>query len=115
MPFDDVKLLLQAPNRNTSTGKRDMAMLVLMAYLGFRSGEVANLCISDIDFLKGTILIRRTKTHKERILPLTIEIAEIFIDYIKNGRQNQKYDKLFLRTHMPYTPIETSSSSWNYD
>ena len=111
MPFDDVKMLLQAPDRNTAVGKRDLAMLILMAHLGLRAGEVVNLCISDIDFLNGTLLIRQTKTSRERILPLTIEIAEILIDYIKNGRQNQKYDGLFLRTYAPYTPIESSSSA----
>lgn len=110
MPFDDVKLLLKAPDRNTAVGKRDLSMLILMAYLGFRAGEVVNLCVSDINFIKGTILIRKTKTSRERILPLTIEIAEILIDYIKNGRNNSKHDGLFLRTFAPHTPIENSSS-----
>jgi integrase/recombinase XerD len=110
MPFDDVKMLLQAPDRNTAVGKRDLAMLVLMAHLGLRAGEVVNLCVSDIDFLNGTLLIRQTKTSRERMLPLTIEIAEILIEYIKNGRQNQKYDGLFLRIYAPHTPIKSSPS-----
>jgi site-specific recombinase XerD len=110
MPFDDVKLLLQAPDRNTTSGKRDLAMLILMAHLGLRASEVINLRVSDIDFLNGTLLIRQTKTSRERILPLTLEIAEILIDYIKNGRQNQKCDGLFLRTFAPYTPIANPSS-----
>lgn len=110
MPYEDVLLLLQAPDRNISTGKRDVAMLILMAHLGLRAGEIVNLCVSDIDFRNGTILIRKTKTSKARILPLTVEIAEILIDYIKNGRQNQRHDGLFLRTFAPYTPIQSSSS-----
>ena len=110
MPYDDVLLLLQAPDRNTTVGKRDVAMLILMAHLGLRACEIVNLCISDIDFRNGTILIKKTKTSVEREMPLTIEIAEILIDYIKNGRQNQRYDGLFLRTYAPYTPIQSSQS-----
>lgn len=110
MPYDDVLLLLQAPDRNTATGKRDVAMLILMAHLGLRACEIVNLCVTDIDFRNGTILIHKTKTSKERIMPLTIEIAEILIDYVKNGRHSPKYDRLFLRTFAPYTPIATSPS-----
>ena len=110
MSYENVILLLRAPDRNTSTGKRDVAMLILMAHLGLRAGEIVNLCVSDIDFRTGMILIRKTKTSKERILPLTVEIAEILIDYIKNGRQNKMHESLFLRTIAPYTPIQSSSS-----
>jgi site-specific recombinase XerD len=110
MPFDDVKILLQAPDRNTPGGKRDIAMLILMAYLGLRACEVVNLHISDIDFAAGEILIRQTKTYRARKVPLTIEIAEILIDYIKNGRDNAKYDELFIRTVAPRTPIRAPSS-----
>lgn len=108
MPYDDVLLLLRTPDRNTHVGKRDVAMLILMAHLGLRACEIVNLCVSDIDFRNGTILIKKTKTSVEREMPLTIEIAEILIDYIKNGRHNQKYDGLFLRTYAPYTPIQSS-------
>ena len=110
MPFDDVKLLLQAPDRSTSIGKRDLAMIILMAYLGLRSIEVVQLKISDIDFLEGYIFIRKTKTAKEHQIPITVEIAGILIDYIKNGRNNSCYDELFLRTYAPHTPIESSSA-----
>lgn len=105
MPFDDVKLLLQAPDRTTPAGKRDIAMLILMAYLGLRACEVVNLNISDINFAAGEILIRQTKTYQARKVPLTIEIAEILIDYIKNGRNNAEYDELFIRTAAPHTPL----------
>ncbi|MDD4690445.1 MAG: site-specific integrase [Eubacteriales bacterium] len=110
MPYDDVLMLLQAPDRNTAVGKRDVTMLILMAHLGLRACEIVNLHISEIDFRNGTILIKKTKTSVEREMPLTVEIAEVLIDYIKNGRQNQLYDRLFLRTYAPYTPIQSSSS-----
>jgi len=110
MPFEDVKTLLQAPDRRTSAGKRDMAMLILMAYLGLRACEIVNLHISDIDFVSGEILIRKTKTYQERKAPLTVEIAEIIIDYIKNGRGNAKYDELFISTYAPHAPMTAPSS-----
>lgn len=110
MPYENVLLLLQAPDKTTCVGKRDRAMLILMAHLGLRANEIINLCLSDIDFRNGTILIRKTKISSERVLPLTTEIAEILIDYIANGRQNQKYECLFLRNIAPYTPLESSSA-----
>ena len=110
MSSEDVKILLQAPDRNTPAGKRDIAMLILMAYLGLRASEVVNLHISDIDFTTREILIRKTKTMRARKVPLTIEIAEILIDYIKNGRENAKYDELFLRTKAPHTPLIAPSA-----
>jgi len=105
MTFEDVKLLLSAPDRNTDSGKRDIAMLMLMAYLGLRANEVVNLQIDDVNFAKGTLLIRKTKTQKERVLPLTEEIGEILLDYIKNGRKPSPELRLFLRTVAPYTPL----------
>ncbi|MFV0520108.1 MAG: tyrosine-type recombinase/integrase [Lachnospirales bacterium] len=110
MPYDDVLLLLQAPDRNTSVGKRDVVILMLLAYLGLRASEIINLNISDIDFHNGTIRISKTKTNSERLMPLTIELAEMLIDYIKCGIHNPKYDALFLRTYAPHTPIEASSA-----
>ncbi len=110
MPYENVLLLLQAPDKTTCVGKRDRSMLILMAHLGLRANEIVNLCLSDIDFRNGTILIKKTKMSSERVLPLTTEIAEILIDYIANGRQNQKYERLFLRNIAPYTPLESSST-----
>lgn len=109
MSYESVNILIQAPDRNTSTGKRDVTMLILMAHLGMRAGEIVNICISHIDFRKGTLLVQKTKTHNERILPLTLEIADILIDYIKNGRQNNRYDLLFLKTIAPYNPVTSPS------
>ncbi|GEM_PF-321576 len=110
MPFDEVKLLLSMPDRSTSSGKRDLAMLVLMAHLGLRANEVVNIHIPDIDFSKGTLLIRKTKTHRERILPLTNVIANVLIDYIQNGRKSRSGQKLFQKTIAPYTEIIAPSS-----
>lgn len=111
MPFESVMRILAAPDRSTPEGKRDMTMLMLLAYLGLRACEVINLCISDVDFQNNAILIRKTKTQKERILPLPGEIAEVMSDYICNGRKPSPAPKLFLKNVAPYTPLSASSAA----
>jgi len=110
MEFADMQVLLSAPDRATPNGKRDVAMLMLMAQLGFRAMEVIKLRINDIDFRSGVITLRKTKSYKERSLPMSIEIAEALIDYIKNGRRETKEERVFIRTKAPYTALGTSSS-----
>lgn len=111
MSFEDVKLILSMPDRSTATGKRDVAMLVLMAYLGLRANEVVKIQTADIDFAKGALLIQKTKTQRERILPLTNEIAAIMLDYIENGRGLNPSPQLFLKTVAPYSPLIAPSSA----
>lgn len=110
MPFENIRLLLQAPDRNTVTGKRDLAMMMLLAYLGLRANEVVNLCVEDIDFRNGQITIRKTKTHNERVQVLTVEIAEVLIDYLKNRGGNFCEQQVFLKTMAPHTPLIAASA-----
>lgn len=111
IPFEDVKKLLQAPDTNTVIGKRDLIMLLFMTYLGMRAHEVVAVRIADINLLDGEITVRASKTSSERKLPLTEEMAEVIVDYLKNRPEICKNEpKLFVRSTAPYTAIQTSSA-----
>jgi integrase len=55
---------------------RDRALLSVFTQLALRAGEVARITLQDIDWQQGTVLIRSTKTHRERILPLSQKVGE---------------------------------------
>jgi hypothetical protein len=75
LPWDDVLRLLRSIDRSTSKGRRDYAMLLLIATYGLRAGEVAHLELDDIAWRDGHIRIPRPKVGTPLLFPLTDEIA----------------------------------------
>ncbi|MBV8378607.1 MAG: tyrosine-type recombinase/integrase [Verrucomicrobia bacterium] len=55
-------------------------VLLLLARLGLRTGEVASLCSEDIHWAEGRLLIRAGKSHRERTLPLKEQIGQALVD-----------------------------------
>jgi integrase len=54
--------------------------------LGLRSGEIANLKISDIDWRAGTVTLKGTKSLRQDILPLPMETGQALADYLQHER-----------------------------
>lgn len=102
MPQDDIKLILESIDRNTSIGKRDYAMLTLAANSGIRAGDIANIKLSDIDWRKNEIHILQGKTQISLSLPLQKNVGVTLADYILNGRPESKSPQIFLRNLAPY-------------
>jgi integrase len=102
MPQDDIKLILESIDRNTSIGKRDYAMLTLAANSGIRAGDIANIKLSDIDWRKNEIHILQGKTQISLSLPLQKNVGVTLANYILNGRPESKSPQIFLRNLAPY-------------
>jgi site-specific recombinase XerD len=103
LPRPYVKRVLAMCNRTTAAGRRDYAMLLLLARLGLRGGEVANLTLEDIDWEGGCITVRG-KTGRVDQLPLPDDVGRAIAAYLKAGRpQNSGSRRLFLRTKAPVT------------
>ncbi len=77
-----IQHLLDACDQNSMAGKRDYAVLLLLARLGLRAGEVAGLALEDIDWHHGEVLIRGKGAKDER-LPLPAEIGEAVVVYLQ--------------------------------
>jgi integrase len=60
----------------------------VLARLGLRSGELLRISLEDVDWRKGTLLIRAGKTHRERRLPIPGDAAVALADYLALGRPN---------------------------
>ncbi len=81
----EVRRLLASCDRRTSAGRRDFAILTLLARLGLRRGEVAALQLDDLDWRAGEISIRGKGDRRER-LPLPSDVGEAVAGYLRRGR-----------------------------
>jgi len=100
LPLDQVELLLSSCRRDTAVGRRDYAIILLMARLGLRAGEVANLGLDDLDWQIGCITIRG-KGGQLAQLPIPIDVGEALADYLRNGRPKATIRKFFLSAQAP--------------
>lgn len=70
----------------TPIGLRDYSILLCFTELGLRCSEVANLQIKDIEWNRGTVIVRKTKTHVERELPMSVKLGKALEDYVLHAR-----------------------------
>jgi integrase/recombinase XerD len=82
---DSVRRLLASCDRRCPKGRRDLAMLSLLARLGMRAGEVAALELDDLDWSRGELLVRGKAQRLER-LPLPDDVGKALADYLTHGR-----------------------------
>jgi integrase/recombinase XerD len=85
LPDGQVAALLAACDRDTATGRRDFAVLVLLARLGLRACEVSALELGDIDWRAGTVTVRG-KGRRDEQLPLPSDAGEALAGYLRDGR-----------------------------
>jgi integrase/recombinase XerD len=95
-----VARLLASCDRRTGTGRRDFAVLTVLARLGLRAGEDAAIELGDIDWLGGDMLVRGKGGRRDR-LPLPVDVGEALADYVQRGRPRFACERLFLRVHAP--------------
>lgn len=91
---------LSSCDRRTSTGRRDVAVLMLLVRLGMRAGEVAALELGDVDWRRGEIEIHGKGSRLER-LPLPVDVGEALAGYVSRGRPRSEHRELFLRVKAP--------------
>lgn len=97
---EDVLKLLAAIDRGNPSGKRDYAIILLVARLGIRIGDVNKLKFENIDWDKNCINFVQSKTHHPVCLPLLKDVGWAIIDYVRNGRPNIDSPYIFL-IHIP--------------
>jgi integrase/recombinase XerD len=97
---DQVRQLLASIDRCTAIGRRDYAILLLLARLGLRSGEVAFLELDDIDWDAGQVSVRG-KGGQRTALPLPTDVGKAIAAYLRHGRQHSTGRRVFLRSKAP--------------
>jgi site-specific recombinase XerD len=99
---EEIQHLLDACDRTTATGRRDYAVLLLLARLGLRGGEVVALEIDDIDWRTGEVMIRGKGLLHER-LPLLTEPGEALATYLHQDRPGTRSRRVFVRRKAPHS------------
>jgi len=97
---DQVRRLLSQIDRNTAVGRRDYAILLLLARLGLRSGEVAFLELDDIDWQRGCLSVQGKRGRRTQ-LPLPQDVGEAIVAYLRHGRPRSSSRRVFLRARAP--------------
>jgi len=105
----EVARLLASCDRATAIGRRDRAILSLLARLGLRCCEVAALCLDDIDWRAGEITIRGKGSATER-LPLPHEVGDALADYLRDGRSaSAGFRQVFVTAKAPRRPLSPTA------
>jgi integrase len=105
---DVVAALLACCDRSTVVGRRDLAVLLLMARLGLRAVEVARLCLEDVDWRGGELVVRGKGGRIDR-MPLPGDVGAALADYLRHGRRRSRLREVFLRTTGPDAPMGRQS------
>ena len=102
--WEDVQKLLAAPDRTTLVGKRDYAILRLVASYGLRIGQAIHLRVGDIDFRQQLIHFPAEKGCKALPFPVLKEVAEALLDYLRE-RGDAPTDQVFLTVRGARRPL----------
>ncbi len=96
-----VEKILGGCDRATAMGRRDYAILMMLAKLGLRAGEVASLTLDDIDWRSGEMLIR-AKGRQQARMPMPRDVGAAVVAYLRDRRPTTSCRRLFLRTLAPH-------------
>lgn len=105
---DHVRQLLASIDRHTALGRRDYAVLLLLAWLGLRASEVAFLELDDIDWKTGRLAVR-SKGAQRLELPLLTEVGKAIVAYLRHGRPLSTSRRVFLRAKAPIRGFQGAS------
>lgn len=97
---DEVERALAVPDRSTASGQRDYAILLLLARLALRAGEIVALELGDIRWRTAEIVIH-SKGRRLDHLPLPADVGEAMAHYLRSGRGASASRGVFLRSHAP--------------
>ena len=106
---DQVEKVLRCCDRRTKVGKRDYAILLLLARLGLRSSEVTKLTLDDIGWASGELLIRGKGARLDK-LPLLQDVGEALANYLQNVRPHCSSRHVFIRSRAPHVGLLGAST-----
>ena len=91
------------------SGARDRSILLLLARLGLRAGDILEMRLGDIDWSAGTLRVKG-KGRRETRLPMPQDAGDAVLDYLASSRPSVDDDRLFIRSVAPFRPFSSSSA-----
>lgn len=101
LPDEEVELVLRTCDRSTATGRRDHAVLLLLARLGLRANEIVTLELGDVRWREAEIVIRGKGLVRDR-LPLLADVGAALSTYVTKDRPTASSRRLFLCVRAPH-------------
>lgn len=105
---EHAKCAIESCDQRTPVGRRDRAVLLLLARLGLRGGEVVTLMLEDVDWDASRLRVRGKNGH-ECLMPLPTDVGEAIALYLQNGRPASTDRHLFLRARAPTRGLKHGS------
>ena len=107
LPPEKVESVLASCDRSTATGRRDHVILLLLARLGLRGGEVATLTLDDLDWDTGLVNLSG-KGQRREALPLPEDVGRALAAYLRDGRPPCSTRRVFVRAYAPHRHFSSS-------
>lgn len=104
---DEVERLVASCDLRTGRGVRDRAILLLLARLGLRAGDILEMRLGDIDWSSATLRVKG-KGRRETRLPMPQDAGDAVLGYLDGARPLVDSDRLFLRSNAPFRPFASS-------
>jgi integrase len=101
LPAAQVQRTLDGCDRATPMGRRDYAILMMLARLGLRADEVTTLTLDDIDWRASEMLVRAKGRQRAR-MPISPDVGAAIVAYLRNGRPKSSCRRLFIRALAPH-------------
>ena len=108
IPTDDIERLIESCDLTKAAGLRDRAVLLLLARLALRGGDICQLRLNDIDWTKALVKVSG-KSKRSVQLPLPQDAGDAILAYIEKARPRVDEAKLFLRVLAPHVPFRSSN------
>lgn len=105
---EQVERMLRHCDRDSVLGRRDYAILLLLARLGLRAHEVRHLTLDDIKWASGEVLIRGKGSREDR-LPLPADVGRAVVTYLKTGRPRCSSRCVFVRVLAPHEGLTSAT------
>lgn len=103
-----VERIIASCDTTTAAGLRDRAIILLLARLGLRAGDIRRLRLTDIDWTNALLTVHG-KGRRSVSLPLPQDAGDAVLAYIERGRPVVAEERVFLRVPAPFTPLASSS------
>ena len=103
-----VARLLDSCDRTTGVGRRDFAILMLLARLGLRACEVAVISLDDIDWRVEELTVHGKGAHTDR-LPLPSDVGQALVEHLLGREPDDRFGEVFLRAFAPDGPLSAKA------
>jgi len=105
----ELEHLLKSIDRGSPNGKRAYAVILLVAQLGLRISDVANLKLDNLRWERNEIELIQCKTGKKAVYPMLGDVGWAIIDYIRHARPDVGESFVFITCNAPYTKLHPTS------